>query len=333
MSERYFEEDIPERPEIVAGVFRESQIVTLAGPFNVGKTPLLAHLGAQVSRGLPWCGRETVQRPVAHFDFESSDPAFRTNYLNICGGQPPEVPEQLEPYVLNGDYTDPRTKLLLSSGTVPEMMKLAINILERKPTSLLIFDPVELAFPIDVLKKGDVLRLYKGFRKLLSQFPHAAILSTHNLRKTDRKVELPDLASDPHGWLQEIAGSLDIVNRSDVRIGVTRYREGVMVVNGVRRNEDMHPLLLAPIDDNPDKLAGFRPISTGMPDLIRIFSPEQLSYWTRLPSAFSFSDHANNGIPKGSLSRLVHRAISLGVMLREPDGRLIKVPAILPVRS
>lgn len=332
MSERYFEEDIPERPEIVAGMFRESQIVTLAGPFNVGKTPLLAHLGAQISRGLPWCGRETAQRPVAHFDFESSDPAFRTNYLNICDGELPEVPEQLEPFVLNGAYTNPRTEALLSAGTVPEMMKLVVSVLERKPTSLIILDPVELAFPIDVLKKGEVLRLYKGFRRLLSKFPQAAILSTHNLRKTDRKVELPDLASDPHSWLQEIAGSLDIVNRSDVRIGVTRYREGVMVVNGVRRNEDMHPLLLAPIDDDPDKLAGFRPILAGASDLVRVFSDEQLSYWAKLPSKFNFSDHANNGIPKSSLSRLIHRAISLGMMFRDEDGGLVKIPATLQVQ-
>lgn len=333
MSELYFEEDIPERPEIVAGMFRESQIVTLAGPFNTGKTPLLAHLAAQISRGLPWCGRAVVQRPVAHFDFESSDPAFRRNYRNICHGQMPEVPEQLAPYVLNGRFTDPRTAALLSISSVADMMKLVVSLLEHQPTLLLIFDPVELAFPIDVLKKGDVLRLYKGFRKLLSQFPQAAIVSTHNLRKTDRKVELPDLANDPHGWLQEIAGSLDIVNRSDVRIGVTRYAEGVMVINGARRNEDMHPLLLAPIDDNPDELAGFRPISTQMPDLVRIFSPEQLSHWTKLPNEFNFSDHANNGIPKSSLSRLIHRAISLGVMTRESDGRLVKIPAIILLRG
>ena len=333
MSEPYFEELLPERPEIVAGVFRESQIVTLAGPFNVGKTPLLAHLSSQISRGLPWCGRQTVQRPVAHFDFESSDPAFRTNYINICGGRPPAVPEQLEPYVLNGDCNNPRTQALLSAGTIPAMMKLVTNILEQKPTTLLIFDPVELAFPIDVLKKGEVLRLYKGFRQLLSQFPRAAILSTHNLRKTDRKIELPDLASDPHSWLQEIAGSLDIVNRSDVRIGVTRYRDGVIVVNGVRRNENMHPLLLSPIDDDPDKLAGFRPISAQVPDLVRVFSSEQLNYWTKLPSEFNFADHANNGIPKSSLSRLIHKAISLGVMLQEPDGKLVKVPALVQVHS
>ena len=313
----YFEEEIPLRPEIISGIFRESQIVTLAGPFNVGKSPLLADIAAHVSRGMPWCGRKVVQRPVIHFDFESSDPSFRHTYRNICQGNIPKVPEEVEPYVLNGNPNDPRTAVLLEINTSAQMHSLLESILKRKPNALFIFDPVELAYPIDVLKKGMVLALYKAFRKMFSRFHQSATLSTHNLRKMDRKADLPDLARDPHGWLEEIAGSLDIVNRSDVRIGMARYSEGITVLNGARRNEDMHPLLLAPIDDNPDELAGFRPITSQSNDLARIFTPEQFSHWSKLPEKFKFADFANNGIPKSSLSRLVSRSISLGVLARD----------------
>lgn len=313
----YFEQDIPLRPEIVAGMFRESQIVTLAGPFNVGKSPLLADIAAHISRGLPWCGRAVAQRPVIHFDFESSDPAFRHTYRNICKGHIPKVPEEIEPYVLNGDYSNPNTVALHNITNLKGMLKLVESILQRKPSALFIFDPIELAFPIDVLKKEQVLTLYRSFRNLFSKYNRAATLSTHNLRKTDRKAEPPDLVRDPHGWMQEIAGSLDIVNRSDVRIGMARYSEGVTVVNGARRNEDMHPLLLAPIDDDPDELAGFRPITSKAADLTRVFTPEQFSYWQKLPSHFKFADYASNGIPRSSLSRLINRAISLGLLIRD----------------
>lgn len=320
----YFEQDIPLRPEIVSGLFRESQIVTLAGPFNVGKSPLLADLASHVARGLPWCGRATLKRPVVHFDFESSDPAFRRTYRNICKGSPPKVPEEIEPYVLNCDHSNERTKVLTKAGlTYTGMIALLTSILERKPDALLIFDPIELAFPVE-FKKVNVLKLYSDLRRLFSRFNQAASLSTHNLRKTDRRAIIPDLLKDPHGWLEEISGTLDIVNRSDVRIGMARYSEGISIVNGARRNEDMHPLLLAPIDDNPDELAGFRPITSKTSDLTRIFTEEQLTYWGKLPVRFHFSDFANNGIPKSSLSRLINRAVSVGILARS-EGELIKL--------
>lgn len=320
----YFEQDIPLRPEIVAGLFRESQIVTLAGPFNVGKSPLLADIASHVARGLPWCGRPTLKRPVVHFDFESSDPAFRRTYRNICKGQSPVVPDEVEPYVLNSSHRDERTALLTKAGTsYTGMIALLNSILERKPNALLIFDPIELAFPIE-FKKPNVLKLYGDIRRLFSRFSQATTLSTHNLRKIDRRAVVPDLLRDPHGWLEEISGTLDIVNRSDVRIGMARYSEGISIVNGARRNEEMHPLLLAPVDDNPDELAGFRPITSKASDLTRIFTDEQLAYWKKLPDTFHFVDFANNGIPKSSLSRLINRAVSVGILTRN-DGELIKL--------
>lgn len=312
----FFEEDIPLRPEIISGMFRESQIITLAGPFNVGKSPLLADIAAHVSRGVPWCGRPVLKRPVIHFDFESSDPAFRRNYRNICKGHLPQVPDEIEPYIQNAN--DERSKILQASmPSFNKMIELMKSILARKPNALFIFDPIELAFPIE-MTKPNVLKLYRAFRSLFSQFNQMSTLSTHNLRKVDRRATgYPDLAKDPHSWLEEISGTLDIVNRSDVRIGMARYSEGVSVVNGARRSEDMHPLLLAPIDDNPDELAGFRPITSSIKDLARIFSDEQLANWNKLPSRFKFSDHASNGIAKSSLSRLIHRAISIGIMERD----------------
>lgn len=312
----YFEEDIPLRPEIISGMFRESQIVTLAGPFNVGKSPLLADIAAHVSRGMPWCGRPTMQRPVIHFDFESSDPSFRRNYRNICKGRIPIVPDEIEPYVQNSN--DERSKALQEAmPSFTKMIALLRSILERKPNAMFMFDPIEMAFPIE-LTKPNVLKLYRSFRSLFSEFNQACTVSTHNLRKVDRRATgFPDLAKDPHGWLEEISGTLDIVNRSDVRIGMARYSEGVSIVNGARRSEDMHPLLLAPIDDDPEELAGFRPITSSVRDLARIFSDEQLVHWNKLSKRFKFNDFANNGIAKSSLSRLVHRSLSIGILERD----------------
>jgi hypothetical protein len=313
----YFEEDIPRRPEIVSGLFREGQIITFAGPFNVGKTPLLADLAVHVASGTKWCGREVVKRPVIHFDFESSDPDFRRTYRNIANrlGINLKVPKDIAPFLLNSTIEDPRTKALLNVKNSATMVKLLDALLTKAPDSLILFDPVEMAFPIDVLKKASVLALYRLLRELLGKFPRSAVLNTHNLRKDMRRPgPQPDLMLNPHDWLQEVAGSLDLINRSDVRLGVNRHSDNVVVVNGARRGEDMFPMLLAPVDDDPDELAGFKPIASSKQDLHELLSHAQIGYWKELPEKFRFIDHANNGIPKSSLSRLIKRCSSLGLL-------------------
>lgn len=318
----YFEEDIPRRPEIVSGLFREGQIITFAGPFNVGKTPLLTDLAVHIAAGLPWCGREVVKRPVLHFDFESSDPDFRRTYRNISNylGIKLRVPEDITPYLLAGSLTDPRTDRLLNIRSGVAMLKLLDASLAVAPDSLVLFDPIEMAFPLDVMKKVSILALYRQFRELLTKYPKSAVLNTHNLRKDlKRPGPQPDLMLDPHGWLQEVAGTLDLMNRSDVRLGVNRHADNAVVLNGARRGEDLHPLILTPVDDNPDELAGFRSLlGSSKHDLTKLLTPAQVGYWMELPERFRFIDHANNGIPKVSLSRLIKRCNSLGIL--KSDG-------------
>lgn len=316
----YFEEDIPRRPEIVSGLFREGQIITFAGPFNVGKTPLLADLAVHIATGTPWCGRKVVERPVIHFDFESSDPDFRRTYRNICNRLKIKlkVPDDVAPHLLSGSMSDPRTKTLLNIKSGNDMLKLLDKTLSEKPGSLVLFDPIEMAFPLDVLKKASVLALYRSLRELLARHPRSAVLNTHNLRKDARRPgPAPDLMLNPHDWLQEIAGSLDLINRSDVRLGVNRHSDNVVVINGARRGEEMFPMLLSPVDDDPEELAGFRSINSSKQELIKLLSAQQVEYWQELPDKFRFADHANNGIPKSSLSRLLNRCASLGLLTHD----------------
>lgn len=316
----YFEENVPRRPEIVSGLFREGQIITFAGPFNVGKTPLLADLATHIASGQSWCGHTVAQRPVFHFDFESSDPDFRRTYRNIANhlGVKLRVPDDIAPYLLSGKATDSRTAELLKMQSSAGMFRLLYAALESCPSALIIFDPIEMAFPLDVLNKPTILKLYRGFRELLATFPRSAVLNTHNLRKDSRQGRaLPDLMIEPHAWLQEVAGSLDLMNRSDVRLGVNRYKDNVVVVNGARRGEDIHPMLLSPIDDDPEELAGFKSIVSDSRDISKLLTEAQLKYWCELPEHFRFTDYANNGIPKSSLSRLLNRCASLGLVISD----------------
>ncbi len=125
----------------------------------------------------------------------------------------------------------------------------------------------------------------------------------------------PKLVTDPREWLEEVCGTLDILNRSDVRLGMDFHDsdEIVRVVNGVRRGEDMHPLLIRPVTYN-DALAGFElcpPNDLGLKD---VFTPKQLEYWDKLPAKFRFEEVADKTIPRASLKRLLDRAKSVGIV-------------------
>src|SRR3974377_1042888 len=60
----FFDGDDTPRPEIVEGLIREGQLVAFAGPYGMGKSPILTDLTVHIIQGKAWCGRNVSQRPV-----------------------------------------------------------------------------------------------------------------------------------------------------------------------------------------------------------------------------------------------------------------------------
>ncbi len=291
-------------------------------------TPLLIDLSVCLVHGLPFCGHATAQRPVAYIDLESKGKQFRRNIVQSAsrrGVQPPVVPDQMAIY-LEGDKAgkfgtqDLRNVL---AKTFQDKVGFLKTILSRKPNALIIIDPLERFFSIDTNKKQPVMSLYCSFRSLLALYPHATILMTFNLRKKDRRDgRRPDLLHNPQTWLEEICGSLDLMNRSDVRLGMDFYgdEDEARVVNGIRRGEEMDPLLIRPVGDPVAGLAGFEICPPSGLDLLSALTYQQRKYWDALPKEFRFDDIAEKKIvPRSSLSRLLRRAKSLA-LIREDVG-------------
>src|SRR5262249_23940446 len=148
-------------------------------------------------------------------------------------------------------------------------------------------------FRIDTGYKILVLALYRDLRMVLSRFPSAAFLLVFNMRKKDRRsVSEPNLLSDPRGWLEDICGTLDLMNRSDVRVGVDFCSEEVRVVNGVRRSEDFQPLLIRQVGAPPDGLAGFELCPPDRLSLDFALTSGQKTTWQGLPAQFKFEQAA-----------------------------------------
>ncbi len=328
----FFDRNTELGAEIIEGTIREGQLVVFGGPYCVGKTPFLTDLAVHVLNGREWNGRAVQQRPVIVFDFESPGAAYKRNVKNIAARlkvRVPEVPDELAVYLEHDLSTEPATARLLEvlkSNKLKDRLDLLEEALRRKPNALVIIDPLEMLFRIDTGKKTNVLCLYNELKLLLARYPHAALSFTVNMRKQDPHRGLPDLLSNPRGFLEEVCGTLDIHNRSDVRLGMDEYGEDTRVINGVRRGEEFHPLLVRPVGEPPENLAGFELVPPNDTDLVSALTSGQLKYWKDLATEFSFEAVADKTVPRSSLSRLIRRAQSLGLLVYdEKSGRYRKV--------
>jgi hypothetical protein len=312
----FFDADDKPRPEIVEGLIREGQLVTFAGPYGMGKSPTLTDLAVHVIRGIAWCGRQVSERPVIQLDFETPAATYRGNVKGIAKRLAvgvPNVPGELDVYLEHADASEPASKKLLAaiaSGDMQTRIALIDDALSAKRNALVTVDPLELMFRVDTLKKAEVLRLYEKLRRLLARYPQAAIAATFNLRKRDKKSGRDDLLLNPRGWLEEVCGTLDILNRSDVRLGMDFHGEDARVINGIRRGEEVHPLIVRPVEIVPGEYAGFELCS---PDTQTLFTSTQRGYWDKLPGSFRFDDVADKIVPRSTLWKILERARHAGL--------------------
>jgi len=336
----FFERLTVPREEIIEGILREKQLAALAGPFGVGKSPAIADIITHRVRGMPWCGRNVRPGPVIIVDLENERGAWSRNVRNIAhrlGVCCPKVPDEMEVYLLNDDPCEPPTRRLLdalSSKGFELRLKLLEDAMGRKSDALVVIDPVDVLFPIKKNDGRQVLALFRKLKQLLTQYSRAAIVLTFNLRKQDRRARRANLLSAPRDWLEEIAGSLDLCNRSDVRIGMDfeDEAEGVRVINGIRRNEEMRPLLVQPVtlNNNQESLAGFELVTVDGAGLRSVLTSRQLAYWRKLPCVWRFDEVADRLVPRASLSRIIHRVGSLG--LDEKDGEYREFSVVMRMR-
>jgi hypothetical protein len=326
----FFERNREERTEIIDGLLREGQLAAFAGAFGMGKTPVLADLTVRLCHGIDWCGRTVIKRPVIVFDCETAGPDYKKAISAVAlrlGLRVPRVPEEVEVYLERDDLSELGTKQLLDavsrSGHEPKL-NLVAEALARKPNAVVLIDPLEMFFQLDTTRKSNVLALYRYLRTLLAKFPEATLVNTFNLRKKDRQAGRPDLLSSPRDWLEEVCGSLDILNRSDVRLGIDQHKDEVRVLNGIVRGREMHPILLRPVLNVRDELAGFEQIAADQMDLFLALSPSQKSYWDKLPQEFKFEAVADTLVPRSTLSRIAKATCSLGALIKGADGTFRK---------
>jgi len=328
----------PQNPEdgaeIIRGLFREGDIITLSGWWGIGKTPLLKDWALHVASGRDWCGFPTLQRPVVMIDFESKGSSFRRAWARMSENMSISPPTNVDPYVFNDRSRPPNTVELVAVCRASPGLDNKNRIswlrekLADKPDALLIIDPSDSLLPLDKNKGHKVGRLISDFRLLSYDYPQAAFMLVFNLRKTDHHSDMPDLFVNPRSWLQGTAGSLDIQNRSDSRLGLDNWKEqdDLLVLNGIRRDEQMEPLVIEPrwgASQEKGHESGFRVVDTSALPPEKIFKGRLLEGWEAMPPSFSIED-LKKVVSVGTAYRIRDRALAFG-LIREEEGVFVKV--------
>jgi len=124
-------------PEIVQGILAEKQILALGGDYGVGKTPFLEDMIVCITNGIPFCGRQTLKRPVIAVDFESNAAKYKRTLLGCArryGVEAPKVPEELDAYLALDDCGRPTTKKLQDAMASADPLRLIRGASKRNPT-------------------------------------------------------------------------------------------------------------------------------------------------------------------------------------------------------
>jgi len=326
MAADFFARNRQDKVELIEGLLREGQLAAFAGAFGIGKSPVIADLIVRFVHGLEWCGRRFERRPVIAIDCETAGADYKNAISAIAtrlGVPVPRVPHELDVYLEHDDMNEKGTAALVKavsqSGHEPKiaLIQAALKVV---PNAIVFIDPLEMFFRLDTVKKTEVLQLYRELRSLLAKFQQAALFMTFNLRKRDKRVRKADLLADPRDWLEEVCGSLDLLNRSDARLGIDIQRDEVRVINGIVRGREMHPLLIRPFLNSDDQPAGFEQVTPDQLETYASLTGRQQGYWEKLPSHFKFEEVADQIVPRSTLSRLIKAAVSFGALIKAHDG-------------
>lgn len=293
------------RVELVEGLLRPLAIMLLCGNSTIGKTPLVLQLLLCLASGTAFLGRQVQRCRTLYLIGEGDQQQFNTMLHAVCRHLGLDtVPGE---FLCWSPYWDQRHQALAPGSA-------AILQAQRVGADVTVADPLRVFWPEAEGKASDAAKVYGKLRKV-----QTAWVLPHHLRKPDRKIALPDLASDPGGWLVEASGSRALVTGSDVRLGLearTDQQRGDLLLSGLMRGQGpIGPLYLSRAHDEAGDPIGYTLLQG-----LSLLSPRDRAALQTLPSdrPFRFTDvkRAFGGTSDSNAARFIERCMSLELLYR-----------------
>jgi hypothetical protein len=250
----------PPRQPIVESLIDRGEIAVLAATPGTGKTPFLTQLLSCVATGLPFLSLPTEQGGVVLVDAESQ-PAnlFRLmrQQWDMLGDIEPFVSDYFHLFV-RGLHADPNSRELerIMKLSAADKWRWLSRVADLTKPTLVAIDTLLTFSPFASRDEERTRHAFANLADLRHLDSRPAILSTVHLRKRDRRARVPSLLEDPFGWVEEILGSVVWSASADVRLGLERTEEGLVVLGGFRRGSgQIGPYIIEPQYEGTDESA------------------------------------------------------------------------------
>jgi hypothetical protein len=226
-----------------------------------------------------------------------------------------------------GVPNDPNSRELsrIRHQPLPRRWEWVGNVVTQCQSGLVVIDT---ALSFSPFKAGDEEKtrlMFSWISAILRVPPYPAVLLAVHLRKQDRQrgSTTPTLLEDPHGWTEEILGSIVWSASADVRLGLERIEDDRVVFAGFRRGlGEINPLIIEPRiegDGEQSRVAAWQ-LCSASDIALRVLTPKQRDYFFRLPvgERLTWDQLLRTAeIAKGSASRLIERASATGLLERD----------------
>lgn len=161
-----------QKPELIAGMLREREVMGVGGATKVGKTWLLIELAVAAASGGEWLGCSCVQCRVLYIDGEMQEGTMFKRFRSVAGAL--GVPE---------DVLREHVDLLPMRGhahSLHSLLKWLVDKVEGGGYSLVIVDPVYKFMEGDENSNGDVRDFLNDVDRLSQRLGCAVVFDQHH---------------------------------------------------------------------------------------------------------------------------------------------------------
>lgn len=281
------------------GAVSSSRSSNWTGAFRASST-LALQLGIDVSTGDSFLGQyATCEGPVLYVDYENRPEQLKRRALDLLNGR-----DASNVLVKSFDFLTERDVGL--EGKAADHLKELVS--EYKP-SLLILDPLRFAAPKGESKEENWgVTVVDQVSWLREAYPAMSVLIVHHLKKanSDLRVRLRD---DPRSWIEKCYGSQALIAHVENIWGLEADGESYCFAT-VPRSQEQIILRLEKKPESQKFLMSNNKLDS--------FTPAQLKYWQKLPTAFTWSiAEGDYQVPNSTLDRLVRAARCAGLLVND----------------
>jgi hypothetical protein len=302
----------------IEGLVPMCSIGVRIGDSNLGKTPLSMQEGICIAAGRPFLGHAVRQGRVLYCDGESGLSEVVRSMRAISGFLGLSAPPvDFHVWSPNLDPRDP-----LPDETIADLLCEKVNAVQPDHVVL---DPLRVFFPEAEEGTSEATSVIRRLRLLTKEIGCSWAIN-HHRRKRDFKRTVR-IEQDRHEWFEEAAGSLALINGTDVRVGLERRVRppGDLTMAGfVRSLGWWGPVLLERVLDDDGEPRAYKVLAG-----VGLLNDNYRAAFERLAGKFRFKDaHAAlGGTSDSNTAEFLKQCITASVLKKE-GSEYLKVESV-----